>query len=587
MEMSAKDLQIEAEKCELEKLQLLEVTKERVSALETLLQDIYDSRHPTLNDYAMRKDLVRCFNAMAKDIYGNSKNTPVVEEFGSFVMDLFSTTSDLDLSINFRTAKATFSREKKIKTLKTFAKKLYYIQDKGHVFGVLPIPQAKVPILKCVDKGTGVECDISVENRDGILKSKMIYNISSIDERFKKLSFLMKNWAKAHNINSSKDKTLNSLSIILLVAFHMQTRNPPILPPFAAIFKDDNTDPEKVMELVPNFLNYGQSNKESVAELFVTLLIKLSSVEKLWAEGLCASVRSASWTSKTWGKSKVAPISVEDFTDQSQNVARAVGQDEVKLIYKCIDISLQHIFSFVDGKIGVDVKDLLFGRDGISTSIPRGFPNLPGNAVLPGQAHHPSEIVTGKQKNQAMLGDSTLTNRIIPVGSFPGTEFESREQVPQATLLESSLTKRIRTSEGRQAMPGGSWAPAPVEAQIVAQHVRSTQQPHARSWDEMRAQDWERSQQTAAEGWAVTRQPYSSGLRVPEQPSGGGWERTQQFGGRGWAGIVQPRAGGWNGWGETQQPRGGGRGGTLQHTARGGGRTSNSFKERGFSSKPM
>lgn len=32
----------------------------------------------------------------------------------------------------------------------------------------------------------------------------------------------MKNWAKAHNINSSKDKTLNSLSIILLVAFHLQ-----------------------------------------------------------------------------------------------------------------------------------------------------------------------------------------------------------------------------------------------------------------------------------------------------------------------------------------------------------------------------
>ncbi|KAL8545514.1 hypothetical protein ACS0TY_005605 [Phlomoides rotata] len=165
---------------------------------------------------------------------------------------------------------------------------------------------------------------------------------------------------------------------------------------------DDNTDPEKVMELVPNFLNYGQSNKESVAELFVTLLIKLSSVEKLWAEGLCASVRSASWTSKTWGKSKAAPISVEDFTDQSQNVARAVGQDEVKLIYKCIDISLQHIFSFVDGKIGVNVKDLLFGRDGISTSIPRGFPNSPGNAVLPwvsSQAHHPSKIVTGKRKN--------------------------------------------------------------------------------------------------------------------------------------------------------------------------------------------
>ncbi|KAL8527924.1 hypothetical protein ACS0TY_005658 [Phlomoides rotata] len=44
-----------------------------------------------------------------------------------------------------------------------------------------------------------------MENKDGILKSKMIYKLSSIDERFKKLSFL--------------------------------TWNPPILPPCTAIFK--------------------------------------------------------------------------------------------------------------------------------------------------------------------------------------------------------------------------------------------------------------------------------------------------------------------------------------------------------------
>lgn len=64
--------------------------------------------------------------------------------------------------------------------------------DMGHVSGVLPVTTAKVPILKCVDRGTGVECDISVENRDGISKSQIIWTISSIDERFKKLSFLVR-----------------------------------------------------------------------------------------------------------------------------------------------------------------------------------------------------------------------------------------------------------------------------------------------------------------------------------------------------------------------------------------------------------
>lgn len=61
----------------------------------------------------------------------------------------------------------------------------------GHVYGVHPITTAKVPILKVVDRGTGIECDISIENRDGILKSQLIHIICSIDERFRKLSFLV------------------------------------------------------------------------------------------------------------------------------------------------------------------------------------------------------------------------------------------------------------------------------------------------------------------------------------------------------------------------------------------------------------
>lgn len=67
-----------------------------------------------------------------------------------------------------------------------------FVLGKGHVYGVFPITTAKVPIVKVCDRGTGVECDISVENRDGILKSQIIHIISSIDERFHKLSFLVK-----------------------------------------------------------------------------------------------------------------------------------------------------------------------------------------------------------------------------------------------------------------------------------------------------------------------------------------------------------------------------------------------------------
>ncbi|XP_043699416.1 protein HESO1-like isoform X2 [Telopea speciosissima] len=259
-----------------------------MSALEDLLYHVYFVQSPRPSDYDQRRDLVRIFNLMARETFGNHSEFPVVEPFGSFLMDMFSAESDLDLSINFSDDRVEFPREKKIQALRKFAKLLYPLQRKGHVSSVQPILRARVPILKFVDRGTGIECDISVENKDGIVKSQIIHIIAAIDERFQKLSCLMKTWAKAHDINSSKDHTMNSLSIISLVAFHLQTRSPPILPAFRDLFKD-GTDPACAMKLVHGFLQYGKRNKESLAELFLTLLTKLVSVETLWPEGLCAN----------------------------------------------------------------------------------------------------------------------------------------------------------------------------------------------------------------------------------------------------------------------------------------------------------
>ncbi|KAK4402159.1 Terminal uridylyltransferase 7 [Sesamum angolense] len=573
MALRAKVLQKKAEKFEHKKLQVLKVTKERVSALEPLLQDVYASRRPKPTDYEVRRDLVRVFNEIAKEIYGNSKEIPVIVEFGSFVMDLFSNASDLDLSVNFRTTGVAFPREKKIQTLRKFARKLYAIQSKGHIYGVLPITTAKVPILKCVDRGTGVECDISVENRDGILKSQIIHIISSIDERFQKLSFLMKTWAKAHNINSSKDKTLNSLSIILLVAFHLQTRDPPILPPFSAIFKD-GTDPATVVKSLSNFVNYGKRNRETLAELFVTLLIKLSSVEKLWPKGLCASTCSGSWTSKTWD-SKVASISVEDFTDQSQNVARAVGLAEVKQIYKCIDISIRHIFSFIDGQIGIELRDLMFGQDGMPTRIPRGTPHLHPIAALPcipSQANQTKGLVSGKRRKQTMRMDSALPYRITPVECRTGTQSGSQEQVQQAILLDSVSTKKMRTAEGWRGMPSGSQEAAHMGGCVATQQPidpRERQQPMG-GWSGVYAGGWEGTQQPAAVGWGLTQQPSARGWEVARQPTAGGWGGARQT--TGWVGAQQTTD--WGGaqqatsWGGAQQTTGWG--GAQQATSWGG-----------------
>ncbi|XWS44627.1 hypothetical protein CRYUN_Cryun15aG0064400 [Craigia yunnanensis] len=359
---SAEVLLKKAKNLEVQGLEKNKIALGSASILDQMLNEVYISRSPKQIDYDNRKDLVRIFNVMVKEIYGNCNGSPIVEGFGSFVMGMFSVESDLDLSINFMNNAAEIPRVKKIQTLHKLAKKLYSIQRGGHVSGIQTIMTARVPIVKVIDRGTRIECDVSVQNRDGIVKSLIIRAISIIDERFQKLSFLVKAWAKAHDINSSKERTLNSLSLISLVAFHFQTRDPPILPPFSALLKDGN-DPEAVMKMVQNYLNYGERNTESLAELFVTLLVKLASVEKLWQKGLCVGLCEGFWISKAWD-SGICNLSVEDFTDKSQNVARAVGTEGFEKIHSCIRHSLQYLGAFSEGQMqGTKLKELLFGGD--------------------------------------------------------------------------------------------------------------------------------------------------------------------------------------------------------------------------------
>ncbi|XP_075492254.1 protein HESO1-like isoform X2 [Primulina tabacum] len=565
MALRAKVLRKKAEKFEAKQLEVHKVTKERVSALESLLQDVYVIRRPKANDYKVRRELICVFNEIAKEIYGNSKKAPVVVEFGSFVMDLFSPTSDLDLSVNFNT-NAHFPREKKIQTLRKFAKKLYSLQSKGHVYGVFPITTAKVPIVKVFDRGTGVECDISVENRDGILKSQIIHIISSIDERFHKLSFLMKNWAKAHNINSSKEKTLNSLSIILLVAFHLQTRNPPVLPPFSAILKD-GTDPDSVMKSMANFMNYGKSNKESLAELFFTLLIKLFSVENLWQKGICASTCEGSWISKTWD-SKVACISVEDFTDKSQNVARAVGQTEVKRIYKCIKISVLHVFSFLDGKIGGgELRELLFGRDNTPfpapDPVPNGIPKLQQFAALSGNASQTNlskTVLIGKKRKQ----ETTVIIKKKPVlETQHATLFKPRTKERHMAGWDGAYTEtQYAMARGHVgAQPAGSWGVTPQATASCG----LARQPISMSWGEVHkpvAGSWGRTQQAGS--WGRTEQPMAGSLGGCQQPVAGIWGGFQQPVAGSWGGFQQPVT---ESWGRTEEPVAGSWGGRQQPVA--------------------
>ncbi|KAG2633643.1 hypothetical protein PVAP13_2NG240500 [Panicum virgatum] len=358
----SQELRRQAECLELKELAAISVNTTLLPTLNHLLLEVYAVLRPKPLDYDQRNTLVDVFRKITKQIFGSNDGFPVVEPFGSFTMDLFTPRGDLDLSVNFNAnTDDRYTRKEKISVIRKFSKVLYSHQRNGICCGVLPIVSARVPILKVIDCGTGIECDISVENKDGMTRSMIFKYVSMIDERFQILSYLVKFWANIHDLNSPRKLTMSSMSIISLVAFHLQTRHPPILPAFSALLKD-GLDCASVERNILPFKGFGSRNTESVAELFVSLISKLLSAESLWEHGLCASNFEASWISKTWKKG-VGNLSVEDFLDRSQNFARSVGKVQMQKICRCLRQCALNLLDFMRGKLDTPkLKTLLFGR---------------------------------------------------------------------------------------------------------------------------------------------------------------------------------------------------------------------------------
>ncbi|KAL1544706.1 polynucleotide adenylyltransferase [Salvia divinorum] len=115
------------------------------------------------------------------------------------------------------------------------------LRKKGGFHRVKFISNARVPIVK-FEGNFNISCDLSVNNLSGQMKSKILFWITGIDNRFRDLVLLVKEWAKTHHINDLKSRTLNSYCLSLLVLFHFQTLEPAILPPLVEIYPGNMAD---------------------------------------------------------------------------------------------------------------------------------------------------------------------------------------------------------------------------------------------------------------------------------------------------------------------------------------------------------
>ncbi|KAM0906489.1 hypothetical protein ACQ4PT_016739 [Festuca glaucescens] len=249
--------------------------------LEKCTEDILSVIKPTEDD---RNKRLHAIQEIVNSIYlVSSLGDAAVKPFGSFVSNLYAKSGDLDVSVELPN-KYGFptSKEKKQDVLREL---MIALQREGVARDVNFIPTARVPILQYVSNRFGISCDISIDNYTGRIKSKVLYWISTIDERFGDMVLLVKEWAKAQNINDPKNGTLNSYSLCLLVLFHFQTCKPAILPPLKEIFDVDIPEGRAFNEknldkmCVENIAKFrrkdtGQRNQSSLSHLLATFFEK-------------------------------------------------------------------------------------------------------------------------------------------------------------------------------------------------------------------------------------------------------------------------------------------------------------------------
>ncbi|XP_030488952.2 protein HESO1 [Cannabis sativa] len=327
--------------------------------LEPTLVEILDLVKPKNDDWVARFQVIEEFRRVVDSL--QSLRGATVEPFGSFVSNLFTRWGDLDISVQLANGSFISSSGKKQRQ-KLLGDLTKAMRQKGGWKKLQLIRNARVPILKVESNIQNISCDISIDNLQGQMKSKLLLWINEIDTRFRDMVLLVKEWAKSCNINNPKSGTFNSYSLCLLVIFHFQTCQPAIFPPLKDIYPGNITDDLQGMRInaerlvsetctanIARFRSDSQRavNRSSLSELFLSFLAKFSDISSRASE-LGISPYTGKWehiASNTRWLPQTYALFIEDPFERPENSARAVNKSQLARISEAIQSTRNRLMS--------------------------------------------------------------------------------------------------------------------------------------------------------------------------------------------------------------------------------------------------
>ncbi|XP_053432479.1 terminal uridylyltransferase 4 isoform X7 [Nycticebus coucang] len=175
---------------------------------------------------------------------------------------------------------------------------------------------AKVPVVVCKDRKSGLLCRVSAGNDMACLTTDLLAALGKMEPVFTPLVLAFRYWAKLCYIDSQTDGGIPSYCFALMVMFFLQQRKPPLLPCLLG-----NWSP----------LTLETPNQVSLGQLWLELLKFYTLDFALEEYVICVRIRDIlTRENKNWPKRRIA---IEDPFSVKRNVARSLNS---QLVYEYV-----------------------------------------------------------------------------------------------------------------------------------------------------------------------------------------------------------------------------------------------------------
>lgn len=195
---------------------------------------------------------------------------------GSTMSRLATRGADVDLCFAIRDSFGEYSEDSG--TVRHVLARIFCVLSDNSMIRDLRYIDAKVPILKVKPAfpHADIEVDINCNCVAGIYNSHLLYYYANIDERFRQLNMVLKEWAKVHEVVNPRFGKLNSYTISLMIIHYLQCGvEPPILPNLYRLFPQHfggTMDVDKLDYNLELELPYMPENSRTVGELIYGFL---------------------------------------------------------------------------------------------------------------------------------------------------------------------------------------------------------------------------------------------------------------------------------------------------------------------------